>query len=89
MFSFFIHLSSGFCRYSPPLVLRFYDSAYRYRLGSILYGCSRSNADPRLMGSKNDAIPRGLHRTVRRLSSRSRRLLKKSYRLPPASTSRS
>jgi hypothetical protein len=44
MFSFFIHLSSGFCRYSPPLVLRFYDSAYRYRLGSILYGCSRSNS---------------------------------------------
>jgi len=46
---------------------RFYDSAYRYRLGSILHGCSRSNPDLRLMGSRNDAA----------LSSRSRRVLKK------------
>ena len=68
MFSFFIHLSFGFCRHSPPLALRFYDSAYRYRLGSILYDCSRSNTDLRLMGSSNDAITRRLHRTVRRPS---------------------
>src|ERR1700746_1976245 len=67
-FSFFIHLSLAFCRHSPPLVLRFYDSAYRYRLGSILYGCSPSNPDLLLMGSRNDTIPRTLHRTVRRRS---------------------
>src|SRR3979490_2547996 len=64
-----IHPSFAFCRHSPPLVLRFYDSAYRYRLGSILYGCSRSNPDLRLMGARNnDPILRQPHRTVRRRS---------------------
>jgi hypothetical protein len=78
MFSFFIHLSLAFCRHSPPLVLRFYDSAYRYRLGSILYDCSRSNTDLRLTGSRNDTVPRGYTgQCVGALSSRSRRVLKK------------
>jgi hypothetical protein len=87
MFSFFILLSFGFCRHSPPLVLRFYDSAYRYRLGSILYGCSRSNPDLRLMGSRNDAIPRRLHRTVRRRSQLEvAPSTEKSHRPPLAST---
>ena len=33
----------AFCRHSPPLVLRFYDSAYRYSLSSIFYGDGGSN----------------------------------------------
>jgi hypothetical protein len=79
LFSFFVHLSFAFCRHSPPLVLRSYDSAYRYRLGSILYGCSRSNPDLRLMGSRNDTIPVGYTgQRVGALNSRSRRVLKKS-----------
>jgi AAA domain len=88
LFTFRSHFA--FCRHSPPLVLRFYDSAYRYRLGSILYGCSRSNPDLRLMGSRNDTIPRTLHRTVRRRSQLEiAPSTEKSHRPRPASISRS
>jgi hypothetical protein len=45
IFSFSSHRLFAFCRHSPPLVLRFYDSAYRYSLSSIFYGDGGSNPD--------------------------------------------
>src|SRR6266436_1532333 len=52
IFSFFSHRLLAFCRHSPPLVLRSYDSAYRYALSSIFYGDGRSNSDLRLWFAK-------------------------------------